>query len=173
MHDVTPGARSGVVARTQPRAAGVTDVHVAQMDAARVGAPDPEIVTLEARLRAAQLAGDIPALAALIADDLLFTGPDGELASKEVDLATHASGAVRFVAHEPDELRIRRVGVDVAITALRARLVVETGGTRMAPVVRYTRVWAREADGAWRVIAGHVAAVPSATSDATPDTSTP
>jgi hypothetical protein len=47
------------------------------LDAALVGAPDPEIVELEARLRAAQLAADVAALDVLIADDLLFVGPDG------------------------------------------------------------------------------------------------
>jgi hypothetical protein len=49
------------------------------LDAALVGAPDPEIVELEARLRAAQLAVDVAALDVLIADDLLFVGPDGRL----------------------------------------------------------------------------------------------
>ena len=98
------------------------------MNAVLVGEPDAEIVELEAQLRAAQLAADVSALDALIADELLFTGPDGSVGTKEQDLAAHRSGAVRFRAHEPEELRVRRVGADVAVTALRARLVVEVGG---------------------------------------------
>ena len=125
------------------------------------GAPDSEIVALEARLRAAQLAADVGALDALIADELLFTGPDGTLGTKAQDLAAHASGAVRFRVHEPEELRVRRVGPDVAVTALRARLAVEVAGTLMQGVYRYTRVWAREHGGPWRVVAGHVSAVPA------------
>lgn len=132
------------------------DVDMTAMQAALVGAPDPEIVALEAQLRAAQLAADVAALDALIADELLFTGPDGRLASKAQDLEAHASGIVRFRAHEPDELRVRRVGPDVAIAALRARLTVEVGGTLVRGVYRYTRVWARQADGRWRVVGGHV-----------------
>ena len=124
-------------------------------------APDSEIVALEARLRAAQLAADVGALDALIADELLFTGPDGTLGTKAQDLAAHASGAVRFRVHEPEELRVRRVGPDVAVTALRARLAVEVAGTLMQGVYRYTRVWAREHGGPWRVVAGHVSAVPA------------
>ena len=124
-------------------------------------APDSEIVALEARLRAAQLAADVGALDALIADELLFTGPDGTLGTKAQDLAAHASGAVRFRVHEPEELRVRRVGPDVAVTALRARLAVEVSGTLMQGVYRYTRVWAREHGGPWRVVAGHVSAVPA------------
>jgi ketosteroid isomerase-like protein len=140
-------------------------VHVSddtQMTAALVGAPDPEIVALEARLRAAQLAADVAALDALIADALLFTGPDGQLGTKAQDLAAHGSGAVRFRGHEPEELRVRRVGADVAVTALRARLAVEVAGTLVRGTYRYTRVWAREGGGPWRVVGGHVSAVPDA-----------
>jgi ketosteroid isomerase-like protein len=125
------------------------------------GGADPEIAALEAELRAAQLAADVPALDRLIADELLFTGPDGRLATKAQDLEAHASGAVRFRSHEPEELRVRRVGKNVAIAALRARLAVEVGGTVARGTYRYTRVWAREKGGPWRVVAGHVSEVPS------------
>lgn len=127
-----------------------------------VGAPDPEIVALEERLRQAQLDADVAALDALIAESLLFTGPDGSLGTKAQDLAAHQTGAVRFVTHEPEELRIRRVGTSVAVVALRARLVVLVGGTRVEGSYRYTRVWAREdgdAAGSWRVVGGQVSAV--------------
>ena len=130
------------------------------MRAALAGAPDPEIVALEARLRAAQLAADVAALDALIAEELLFAGPDGRLGTKAEDLAAHGSGAVRFRAHEPEELRVRRVGADVAVTALRARLAVEVGGALVRGTYRYTRVWAREGGAPWRVVGGQVSAVP-------------
>ena len=135
------------------------------MEAALVGAADPEIVALEERIRDAQLDGDVVALQRLIADELLFTGPDGQLGTKAQDLEAHASGVVRFRAHEPEELRIRRVGPDVAVSALRARLAVEVAGTLTRGTYRYTRVWAREG-GAWRVIGGHVSEVPNGSSDA-------
>ena len=132
---------------------------VAELQAVLVGAGDAEIVSLEAALRAAQLAADVPALAHLISDDLLFTGPDGQLGTKAQDLEAHASGIVRFRSHVPEELRMRRVGADVVVTALRARLGVEVGGTLVRGTYRYTRVWAREEDGRWRVVGGHVSAV--------------
>jgi ketosteroid isomerase-like protein len=127
---------------------------------ALVGAPEPEIVALEEQLRAAQLDADVVALDRLISDDLLFAGPDGQLATKRQDLDAHAAGVVRVRRHEPDELRIRRVGADVALTALRARLAVEVNGALVEGAYRYTRVWAREPDGAWRVVGGQVAEVP-------------
>lgn len=129
------------------------------MSTALRGAPDPEIVALERRLRQAQLDADVQALDALISDDLLFAGPDGALATKAQDLQAHASRTVRFVSHQPEELRVRRVGEACAIASLRARLTVEVGGAPVSGVYRYTRVWAREGDGAWRVAGGHVSAV--------------
>jgi ketosteroid isomerase-like protein len=123
--------------------------------------PDAEIVALEARLRTAQLAADVQELGQLIDDDLLFTGPDGQLGTKAQDLAAHGSGAVRFREHEPEELRVRRVGSDVAVVALRARLAVEVAGSVVRGTYRYTRVWSRGKDGAWRVVGGHVSEVPA------------
>jgi ketosteroid isomerase-like protein len=120
---------------------------------------DRAIVAAEAKLRAAQLSADVGMLDTLITDELLFTGPYGRLATKADDLAAHGSGVVRFRAHEPEELRDRSVGPDVAIAALRVRLSVEVNGQVFAGTYRYTRVWAREDGGAWRVVGGHVSRV--------------
>jgi ketosteroid isomerase-like protein len=138
----------------------VSSPDVTAIEAALVGSPDPEIVALEARIRAAQLNADVTVLDSLIADDLLFTGPDGQLGTKAQDLQAHHSGTVRFRVHDPEELRIRRVGEDVAVSALRARLAVEVAGTLFRGTYRYTRVWAREGEGPWRVVAGHVSEIP-------------
>jgi ketosteroid isomerase-like protein len=126
-----------------------------------VGEPDPEIVALEARLRAAQIDADVTALDALIANDLLFVGPDGQLATKSQDLSAHAAATVRFREHVPEELRVRRIGSDVAVTALRARIAVEVNGTLVRGTYRYTRIWAREPGADWRVVGGHVSPVPA------------
>ncbi len=137
--------------------------NLAPVQAVLSGPADPDIVALEARLRAAQLDADVHALDALISENLLFTGPDGHLATKADDLAAHRSGAVRILGHEPESLQIRRVGAHVAVVALRTVLTVAVHGeVVMQGPVRYTRVWAHEADGAWRVVAGHVSAVPTA-----------
>jgi hypothetical protein len=117
------------------------------------------MIQLEARMRVAQLEADVATLDALISDDLLFTGPDGQLGTKAQDLEAHRSGLVRFKEHEPEELRVRRIGTDVGVVALRARLAVEVAGSLIRGTHRYTRVWAREG-AAWRVVGGHVAAVP-------------
>jgi ketosteroid isomerase-like protein len=135
------------------------DAETAAMQAVLVGPAHEEIVALEAALRRAQLDADVAMLDALIAEELLFTGPDGEVGTKAQDLEAHRSGVVRFRAHEPEELRIRRVGTDVVVSALRARLAVEVAGSLVQGTYRYTRVWAREDGERWRVVGGHVSEV--------------
>lgn len=137
------------------------DPDLAPLQRALAGPDHLEVVACEARLRMAQLAADVLTLDALLANDLLFTGPDGQLGTKAQDLAAHASGAVRFRAHVPEELRIRRVRADVAVAALRTHLTVEVAGVVHVGTYRYTRVWAREEGGGSRVVGGHVSAVQS------------
>jgi len=132
----------------------------ARMQSVVAGAADPEIVALEAELRRAQLDADVATLDRLIADELLFTGPDGRLGTKAEDLAAHGSGVVRFREHEPEELRVRAVGDAVRVVALQARLTVDVNGAPVSGTYRYTRVWAKEQGGPWRIVAGHVSAVP-------------
>jgi ketosteroid isomerase-like protein len=127
---------------------------------ALIGEADAEILAMEDALRRAQLDADVGTLDRLLSESLLFTGPDGNLTTKAQDLAAHTSGQVRFLHHTPTELRIRRVGNDVAITALCAELTVNVAGTVMEGRFRYTRVWARERELTWRVVGGHVAVVP-------------
>ena len=123
------------------------------------GEVDPEIVKLEARLRAAQLSGDLQALSILITEDLLFAGPDGSLVSKNMDLEAYRSGLVKFLRHEPLELHVRRPTPDVAVVSLAAKLTVTVGGQVAEGNYRYTRVWHRQKDGHWEVVAGQVGPV--------------
>src|SRR5215207_1059158 len=127
----------------------MNDIDTSALDQVLVGAADPEIVILEARIRAAQLSADVTALDDLISDELLFTGPNGQLGTKAQDIEAYRSGTVRFIAHIPEELRIRRVHADVAISSLRAQLTVNVAGNISHGVYRYTRVWAREQGSTW------------------------
>ena len=137
----------------------MNDVDISSLGNILVGDADPEIVALEARLRNAQLNADLTALENLIADDLLFTGPNGQLGTKAQDIEAYRSGTVQFKEHIPEELRIRRVGIDLAITSLRAQLAVEVAGNLSRGTYRYTRIWAREGGKTWRVVGGHVSLV--------------
>jgi ketosteroid isomerase-like protein len=135
------------------------DIDTQSLEQVLVGNADREIIILEARIRAAQLEADLNALDDLISEDLLFTGPDGQLGTKQQDIEAYRSRTVRFMAHVPQELRIRRVGAEVAIVSLRARLTVNVAGNLSDGTYRYTRVWAREDGRTWRVVGGHVSQV--------------
>lgn len=137
----------------------MNDIDTVAFDQVLIGNADQEIIMLEAQIRLAQLSADITALTELISDDLLFTGPDGQLGTKAQDIEAYRFGTVKFLAHVPQELRIRRVGVNVAISSLRAQLTVEVAGNISRGVYRYTRVWARDDDQLWRVVGGHVSLV--------------
>jgi ketosteroid isomerase-like protein len=137
----------------------MSDIDTQALELVLVGIADPEIVGLEVRIRAAQLSADIHALNDLISNNLLFTGPDGQLGTKAQDLAAYQSGVVKFLAHVPQELRIRRVGTNVAIASLLTHLTVEVAGNIARGTYRYTRVWAREDDKRWHVVGGHVSLV--------------
>lgn len=117
-----------------------------------------DIHSLEVELRQAQLTSDVAALDQLIDDTLIFTGPDGSIASKADDLTMHRNGVVRFSLHEPSDLRVQQVTADVAVVVLRTRLAGTIHGQPFDGTYRYTRVWARRGD-TWRIVAGHVSAV--------------
>ena len=137
----------------------MSDIDTLALEQVLVGIADQEILVLEARIRAAQLSADITVLNELISEDLLFTGPDGQLGTKAQDLEAYRSGTVKFLAYIPQELRIRRVGGNVAISSLRAQLTVDVAGIISRGMYRYTRVWARENDKLWCVVGGHVSLI--------------
>lgn len=137
----------------------MNDIDTIALDQVLVGMADQEIILLEARIRTAQLNADVNALEDLISDNLLFTGPDGQLGTKAQDIEAYRSRTIQFMAHVPEELRIRRVNADVAISSLRAQLTVNIAGNLSRGTYRYTRVWAREDGKSWRVVGGHVSLV--------------
>lgn len=110
------------------------------------------------RLQAAQLAADADTLAQLLDDRLVFTGPDGQLYSKEDDLRLQRSGRQRLAEVTEEELAVLVDG-DVGVTWFRGRLAGVFKGEEFTAHVRYTRTWIRTATG-WRLLAAHVSAVP-------------
>jgi|ERR1700722_11637146 ketosteroid isomerase-like protein len=108
----------------------------------------------ERRLQAAQLASDVGALTELLDDAVLFTGPDGNLYSKEDDLGAHRSGHQVLSRIEESELRVLVTG-STGVTWFLGTLEGNIGGEPFAAQMRYTRTWARDADTGWRIVAAH------------------
>jgi ketosteroid isomerase-like protein len=115
------------------------------------------LLAADRALQAAQLAADADALAELIDDRLVFTGPDGQLYSKEDDLALQRSGQQRLTEVTEEELAVL-VDEDLGVTWFRGRLAGVFKGEEFRAHVRYTRTWLRT-PGGWRLLAAHVSSL--------------
>jgi len=80
---------------------------------------ETQIRECEARLYTAMSASDVSELDMLIADDLLFVGPTGELATKAMDLEVHRTGGKQFHEFVPKELEIRVWSEDFVLVSAK------------------------------------------------------
>lgn len=119
---------------------------------------DAQIRDCEARLYAAMLSSNVAELDALIADDLLFAGPTGELATKAMDLELHRSGGTQFHEFTPKELEIRVWSEQFALASAKIFLRGTYLGQAFAGDYRYTRIW-RKGPAGWQVVGGSVTAM--------------
>lgn len=108
----------------------------------------------ERRLQAAQLASDVEALTELLDEAVIFTGPDGDLYSKEDDLGAHRSGHQVLSRVEESELRVLAVG-STGVTCFLGTLEGTIGGEPFMARMRYTRTWILDVQTGWRIVAAH------------------
>lgn len=111
----------------------------------------------EQALRRAMLANDVDALADLLDDELVFTGPDGRVLSKEDDLSAHRDKLLRLSRLDTYETKIHRIG-DSFLTTTKAKLAGQFGATSFDGTFAYTRLWRRFGAG-WRISAGHASQI--------------
>ncbi|OCQ93276.1 hypothetical protein AMR42_08955 [Limnothrix sp. PR1529] len=116
---------------------------------------ETEICECEARLRAAMSTSNLSELDALIADNLLFSGPTGELATKAMDLELHRTGGTQFHELVSKALEIRVLSENVALASAHIFLSGSYLGNAFAGDFRYMRVWRRGETG-WQVAGGSV-----------------
>lgn len=123
--------------------------------------PTPESLrAAERRLQSAQLTSDIAALTDLIDDEAWFTGPDGNLYSKQDDLRVHESGQQKLTRVAEEGLRVL-VREQVGVTWFLGTLEGTVGGQPLVARMRYTRNWHHDERG-WRIIAAHAMFLPDA-----------
>ena len=119
---------------------------------------ESQIRDRETRLYAAMLASDVTKLDVLIADELLFVGPTGELATKAMDLDLHRSGGTRFHELVPKELEIRVCSDQWAIAVAKVFINGTYLGNDFAGDFRYLRVWGLGENG-WQIVGGSISAI--------------
>ncbi|WP_330467943.1 nuclear transport factor 2 family protein [Micromonospora zamorensis] len=110
-----------------------------------------DLHTAERQLQAAQRAADVESLDALLHPQVVGAGPDGTVFTKEDDLESYRSGALRITNLVEESLDVQEDG-ETGVTRTVAAVDVVQGGAVMSARLRYTRLWVRE-DGNWRVLA--------------------
>ena len=113
------------------------------------------LLAAEHALQAAQRAGDVDALDALLHPRCVGVGPDGSVFSKEDDLESYRSGALRITRLEEESLDVQEDGPSGA-TRLVAAVEAVQGGTAVSARLVYTRLWVRTDEG-WLVLAATLA----------------
>ncbi|MEH2010183.1 nuclear transport factor 2 family protein [Nostoc sp.] len=116
-----------------------------------------ELEKLEVELREAMLRNDITALDRLLADEVIFTDPQGSVIDKVEDLSVHESGDLVVTSYEADELLVRVFG-STAITNLKVRLTGLFKGESFSGVYRYTRTYLKQNER-WQIIAAQATAI--------------
>ncbi|GAB3104083.1 nuclear transport factor 2 family protein [Isoptericola nanjingensis] len=113
------------------------------------------LLAAERALQAAQRAGDVDALGALLHPRCVGAGPDGSVFSREDDLESYRSGLLRITRLEEESLDVRE---DAASGTSRLVAAVDAvqGGTAVSARLVYTRLWVR-ADEGWQVLAATLA----------------
>jgi ketosteroid isomerase-like protein len=113
-----------------------------------------QVIASEKSLLEAMRTNDVKLLDKLLHDDLLFNGPNGETATKSVDLANYRSGNINLHAVESSDQLLSVIGDDVVV-AVTVQIEGNYMGQELDGKFRYLRVWKRF-DESWKVIAGSV-----------------
>ena len=111
-----------------------------------------QIQAVEQQLMQAQRAGDVETLAVLLADTLLFVGPDGNVYTKAMDLAAHQSKRMYLT-----DLSVRQPIINLLPTLAIVWVIADIQGVfdqqPMSGRFHYLRVWSNQ-QGSWQIIAG-------------------
>jgi ketosteroid isomerase-like protein len=110
-----------------------------------------EIDLLEESWRKAILGNDLSALESLLADDYLAITASGTLQTREQALDNLKSGRIHFDLLEITDRKVRFYGTTALVTSV-ARVKGSTLDGNVNGSYRYTRVYARNDKGIWKIV---------------------
>jgi ketosteroid isomerase-like protein len=113
-----------------------------------------QINEAEERLAKAMLGSDVAGLDELLSEKLIFTDHLGRLLTKGDDLESHRRGVIKLDELAGSEQTIKLAG-DCAIVFVRMHIAGSFFGQPGSGDFRFTRVWSRNDEGEWQVVAGH------------------
>jgi ketosteroid isomerase-like protein len=106
----------------------------------------------EARI-AALLAGDLPALALVVGEDMTFVSATGQVQTRADVIASFEAGTLSIIRMDCRDVSTRIYG-DVGVLLYVADGQTRHGGEMFEGVTRSTTVYARRAGG-WQMVAQH------------------
>jgi ketosteroid isomerase-like protein len=110
-----------------------------------------EIFHLENVWRNAILSANTVAMGSLLADDYMGITPFGTLQTKDETLAGLRSGQIHFTALYLSDRKVRFYGATAVVTSL-AQVQGKTAEGNVSGNYRYTRVYARDPQGNWKIV---------------------
>ena len=110
-----------------------------------------EIDQLEETWRQAVLKGNTSVMSGLLADDYMAITPAGTLQTKEQALESLRAGNVHFTTLDISDRKVRFYGTTALVTSV-ADVQGTTSEGDVSGSYRYTRVYVRNATGAWKIV---------------------
>lgn len=117
-----------------------------------------EIDQLEESWRVAILKSNTTVMESLLADDYLAITASGTLQTKDQTLASLRAGHVHFTALDISDRKVRFYGPTALVTSV-ADVKGTTAEGDVSGSYRYTRVYVRDAQGAWKIVSFEVSRI--------------
>lgn len=111
---------------------------------------------------------DAAATARILADDLIFTNPFGEVMTKEQRISEIKPGGIQFDSYTVDDVNVRVYG-DTAVVTSRATLSGKRGDQALSGQYRATSVFVKKGE-TWQVVALQSTRIPDMAPAKTPET---
>lgn len=117
-----------------------------------------EIDQLEETWRVALLKSNAAQMESLLADDYMAITASGTLQTKEQALDNLRTGRTHFTQLEISDRKVRFYGTTALVTSV-AEVQGTTSEGDVSGSYRYTRVYVRDAQGAWKVVSFEVSRI--------------
>lgn len=114
-----------------------------------------EILKLEEDLRQAMLKNDVEKLNQLIDDSLVFVGPDGNIATKQMDLDAHKNNIQTMTEMIPREQSMQQIKDDFVVVTVKMEIAGTYANFDISGSYRYLRIW-KKINDSWKIVAGSV-----------------
>jgi ketosteroid isomerase-like protein len=121
------------------------------------GSAEQELLKLEQDWTNANVKADVAFLDLILAEDWVFTDPEGVVWTKAQSLAALKSGEDKIVSMVPDDMKARVYG-DAAVVTGRNTTKETLKGKDISGLYRWTDTWIKKA-GRWQCVATHASMI--------------